>query len=146
MITILEEYLTSGIIHIAASSGFLFYATYEGSDKKTCVSSDRGLPHLFMLLAAAISGNDALKAEADNKYKYPLSMRSEGFQERKIRHAYVRISKVETTIFVRIEGVACKFIRSEIPGLSRQESAGGTIEEALKNALDAKPHRFISYP
>ncbi len=141
---ILEEALLNGNIHIAARRGLLFRASYKANShsiKKA--KSDRGLPHLYLLLAAAIKNDSQMKDQADMQYQYPLSLHSTCTLERSLRHVYVELYLHEGEIHARLQEVSDEI--DGMPGFSSREASGSSIEEALSNALNSPPVRVIGF-
>lgn len=143
MMKILEDALAYGSIHIGYKHGFLFRISYKSPGKETInKESDRGLPHLFLSLAAAISGNEQIKIEADEKYKYPLSYSASCTQERAIKHTCIHICIFEGSICVLIQKTDAWI--ADTPGVSSKQGHGLSIEEAFQKALEATPVPAIS--
>jgi hypothetical protein len=140
MIEMLEKYVQYGDVHITAWQGFLFKAGYKSrnGEKTVIVKSDRGLDHLYMILASELSEDKELKLRANTLFVYPLSKTDDSMYERSIRHAHVEMSfdheKELFDVFIRQAGEDDK----GFPGTMAKKGHAKTLADAFAAAIKAK--------
>jgi hypothetical protein len=134
---ILEPFLARGNVCISARHGLLFKATFiPRNGNAISQESDRGFDHLTRILAAAISGDNKIRDDANTLYQYPLSFSNECRIERYCRHAFVEMRKGDNGFFeVKIK----KIQADPSPGYYCRKGKKPRLDDAFEAALLGTP-------
>lgn len=151
----LEQYLTieSHIVvgHIIPTEQHFKASFISGRgthQRVVSVQSQRKAEHLFLLLEAAITDDEAMRIDAERVYPYPISWGEKEAIDHLLAVSYVHIysskdGQVDADCFQFMASIK----KGSVPGLFKRSGMGTTVWEALSVAARSNTfHRVTCVP